>query len=210
MNRGFTLIETLVALVILSVGLLAVATMSFTYVRANAHSHQMSEAVVLGQAKMEQLRGYANSERSDNFSVFDFDYLTSTDPCLTTVEDPPGSAAFAQIPGLLSGGIVGACGFTGANVPMTGGNVYEVLFDDGTNGDVTGGDGVFTATDTVDYTGTGAGFTVNRLWTVQPLAIDVDGDGRGDYALLHVESSWADRSGGTRTIRLDSLVFRRQ
>jgi prepilin-type N-terminal cleavage/methylation domain-containing protein len=210
MNRGFTLIETLVALAILSIGLLAIATMSFTYVNANTQSHHMSEAVVLAESKMEQLRGYANSERSDNFSVFDFDYLTSTDPCLTTAEDPPGSGTFIQLPGLLSGGVTGACGFTGANVTTTGGNVYEVLFDDGTNGDDTAGDGIFTGSDIRDFSGNATGFTVSRLWTVEPLAIDVDGDGRGDYARLHVEASWLDRAGGTRTVRLDSLVFRRQ
>lgn len=210
MSRGFTLVETLVAIAVLSIGLLAVGVMSITYVRANTHAHTMSEAVVLASAKMEQLRSYATSERADSFSPFDFDYLTSTDPCLTTVIDPPGSGTSVQVPGLLSGGVTGPCGVTGAPVTLTGGNVYEALYDDGSHGDQTAADGVFTYTDTVDFSGIGAGFTISRTWTVEPLALDVDGDGRGDYARLRVEASWADRSGQPRTVALESLAFRRQ
>ncbi|MEW6487409.1 MAG: prepilin-type N-terminal cleavage/methylation domain-containing protein [Thermodesulfobacteriota bacterium] len=204
MRKGFTLVEVLVALAVLSVGLLAVAAMSISFVRANTHTHAMSEAVVLAAAKMEQLRSYATSERADTFSPFDFDYLTSTDPALTTVIDPPGSANQVTVSGLLSG-------TAGTPVVLTGGNNYEVLYDDGTNGgDETAGDGIYTGSDVVDYSGTGAGFTVSRRWMVEPLPIDVNGDGRGDFARLRTEASWVDRSGGTRTVGMESLVFRRQ
>lgn len=52
-RRAFTLIEVLVALVVLGVGLLALAKMSIVYVRATNQSHQSSEGVLLAQDKME-------------------------------------------------------------------------------------------------------------------------------------------------------------
>ncbi len=197
-ERGFTLVEALVALVVLAVGLLAIAKMSITYVRANSYSHLLSEATVAAQEKMEQMRSYASSERGDRFSVFDFDYLISTNPTFTSVEDPPGSGIPKTVPGLLSGSN------GGSPVTTTGGTVYEVLYDDGNHGDGAAGDGVYGATDTVTIEGTG--FTIARTWTVEPIPIN----GQTNFARVTVECSWTDRFGQTRTVHLESLVHRRQ
>ncbi|GAB4259441.1 MAG: hypothetical protein Kow0092_07690 [Deferrisomatales bacterium] len=203
-RRGFTLVETLVALVVLAVGLLALTKMSVTYVRANGFSHQLSEATVLAHEKMEQLRSYATSERADKYSVFDFDYLTSTAAVFASVEDPPDSGTLVQVPGLLAGGSATA-------VTTTGGTTYEVLYDDGAHGDAGADDGVWGNTESVAIPGQ-SGVTMTRTWTVEPLDTLPVGspDGVYDYARLTVLTRWTDRSGRSRQVYLQSVVHRRQ
>ncbi|HJX04050.1 MAG TPA: type IV pilus modification protein PilV [Dehalococcoidia bacterium] len=55
-NAGFTLIEVMIALVILAVGLLALATMQIVSVRSNAFSTEMTYATMLAQSRLEQIR----------------------------------------------------------------------------------------------------------------------------------------------------------
>lgn len=55
-SYGFTLIEILVALVILGVSLLALAGLMVTTTRNNASAGQVTEAATLAQDKLEELR----------------------------------------------------------------------------------------------------------------------------------------------------------
>ncbi len=199
-SRGFTLVELLVALVILSVGLLAVARMSITYVKANTFSHVMSAATVFAQEKMEQLRSYATGDQGGRFSVFNFDYLVSTDAEYTSIEDPPGSGIPLVIPGLLAGA-------TASPVTTSGGITYEVMYDDGSHSDGAAGDGVYGLSETVALEGTP--FSITRTWTVEPIDVDSPPDGVPDYARLAVETQWTDRFGNSHTVRLESVVYRR-
>ena len=54
--RGFSLLEVLVALVILSISLLALAGLIVTSTRNNSSGNHMTEAATLAQDKLEQLR----------------------------------------------------------------------------------------------------------------------------------------------------------
>jgi len=56
-QNGFTLLEVLMATVILSVGLLALASMTVTVIRGNARANQVTIATTLAQEKIEELRG---------------------------------------------------------------------------------------------------------------------------------------------------------
>lgn len=56
---GFTLLEVLISLIILSVGLLAVAGMHITSIRGNSFSHHLTQAVVLAESKLEDLKNLA-------------------------------------------------------------------------------------------------------------------------------------------------------
>jgi type IV pilus modification protein PilV len=58
-KEGFTLIEVMIALVILSVGLLALATMQIVSIRANAFSTEMTYASMLAQSEFEEFRNMA-------------------------------------------------------------------------------------------------------------------------------------------------------
>jgi len=60
-KNGFTLIEILIALTIFSVGMLAVAAMQIMAIRGNRIGNEYSQAVVLAQTKIEELRSAAFS-----------------------------------------------------------------------------------------------------------------------------------------------------
>ena len=62
-NSGFTLIEVLVAMVILTVGLLGTAALITGIISSNKLSNRISTATVLAQDKMEDIKrlGYSNA-----------------------------------------------------------------------------------------------------------------------------------------------------
>jgi type IV pilus assembly protein PilV len=55
-QKGFTLMEVLIALVILAVGLLGVTGMQITAIRGNHFSGNLTQATVLAQNKLEELK----------------------------------------------------------------------------------------------------------------------------------------------------------
>lgn len=55
-QSGFTLIEVMIALVILAAGLLALATMQIVSIRSNAFSSEMTYSTMLAQQQLENLR----------------------------------------------------------------------------------------------------------------------------------------------------------
>jgi type IV pilus assembly protein PilV len=59
---GFTLVETMLTLVILSIGLTALAAVQLTAIKANTFSKRMTTATLLAEATLEQLKDtpYAN------------------------------------------------------------------------------------------------------------------------------------------------------
>lgn len=82
-SRGFTLIEALVALLVLSFGMLAIASFQVTLTRSSDLAKQRTEATRLAQQKMEHLRAYAQVASSTATPhVFNYtdDLVTSTAP----------------------------------------------------------------------------------------------------------------------------------
>jgi type IV pilus assembly protein PilV len=61
-DEEFTLVELMITLVILSVGLIALAGLQITAVKANAFSKRMTAAIAVAEARIEQLKDmpYAN------------------------------------------------------------------------------------------------------------------------------------------------------
>ena len=55
-ERGFTLVEMLIALTVLLIGVSGILTMHLTSMRATAYSRHATEASVLGEDKLEELR----------------------------------------------------------------------------------------------------------------------------------------------------------
>ncbi len=56
-DKGFTLVETMVALVVLTIGILTVFTMQTGSVRGNARAKQITTASALAAERMEQING---------------------------------------------------------------------------------------------------------------------------------------------------------
>jgi len=61
-QKGFTLIEVLVAMVIFSFGILAVVNMQYVSTSTNLKSRQMTEGVVAAQSKIEEMRGWSYND----------------------------------------------------------------------------------------------------------------------------------------------------
>ena len=67
-ERGFSLIEVLVAVIVLSFGLLALAALQGSLFKASAEAKAQSVALSLAQEKLEYFRGYKTTEEFQSFT----------------------------------------------------------------------------------------------------------------------------------------------
>ena len=68
-SRGFSLIEVLIAVVILSVGLLALASLQLSLIRSSADTKAQSVAMGLAKQTMEQLLSFQNTGGTDSTCI---------------------------------------------------------------------------------------------------------------------------------------------
>jgi type IV pilus assembly protein PilV len=68
-QRGFTLIEILVTVVLVSVGLLGIAALQLTTLRSNQEAYVRSQASVLSADILDRMRANAAAARSGNYTV---------------------------------------------------------------------------------------------------------------------------------------------
>jgi prepilin-type N-terminal cleavage/methylation domain-containing protein len=66
-EKGFTLIEVLIAMLVLAIGLLSLATLAGTVIRGNSFSNKMTTATTRAQERLEEVQGvgYANANSLD-------------------------------------------------------------------------------------------------------------------------------------------------
>jgi len=64
-DHGFTLIEVLIAIVILSIGLLGMASLTVGIINGNKFSNELTTATTLAQDKMEDIRRQDYSDVAD-------------------------------------------------------------------------------------------------------------------------------------------------
>ena len=78
-NNGFTLIEVLIAMVILSIGLLGTASLITGIIRGNKVSNRISTATTCAQDKMEEIRmlGYSGMPTSDTITTESYNSITN-------------------------------------------------------------------------------------------------------------------------------------
>jgi len=78
-SNGFTLMEVLVAMLILSVGLLGMAALITGIINSNKLSNRISTATVLAQDKMEDIKriGYSGTPASDTTTTEDYNTITN-------------------------------------------------------------------------------------------------------------------------------------
>jgi type IV pilus modification protein PilV len=84
-EKGLTLPEVLVAMVVLSLGLLALAKMQITAIQVNAASGRLTQGTAVAQDKVEQLMAlpYADAQLDDQTPVGEFTTYTETRPDYT-------------------------------------------------------------------------------------------------------------------------------
>ena len=78
-NSGFTLIEILIAICILSIGLLGMAALTVGIMRGNSFSNQLTTASILAQDKMEDIRkqGYSGTPSVGTTTTEDYNSITN-------------------------------------------------------------------------------------------------------------------------------------
>jgi len=77
-RRGFTLIEVVIGLLILAVGLLGIAGMQITSIKGNSFSANMTQASILAQDRLEELRGLPNTNPALNIGSYNDGILPNT------------------------------------------------------------------------------------------------------------------------------------
>ena len=100
LDSGFTLIEVLVAMIILSIGLLAVASMQASAMRSNSFAERVTVITTVAQGAMEDLLA-----RADSDPIFDtaaanvvFDLDPSTAAATRTIQGITYSATYTITP----------------------------------------------------------------------------------------------------------------
>ncbi len=151
---GFTLIETMVALSIFTVGIMAVGAMLIYSMRTRVLNRQVNNAVTLTHERIEEIRKVATREVDIRYNtVLNFNYILSRDPNYGTID---GYA----MPGFLSG----AAGYTAAVNSIDAKAIdalekqkrkdrIKVLYDDGdmaAHGDEAAGDGIWSGLEYVN------------------------------------------------------------
>jgi type IV pilus assembly protein PilV len=70
-EEGFTLVEIMIALVVLSVGLVALAGLQISAIRGNAFSKRMTTAVSVANTRIEQIKNmpYANIQPESSTQI---------------------------------------------------------------------------------------------------------------------------------------------
>jgi len=116
--RGFSLIEVLVATGILTVGVTALAQLVSIAMRVNASARATTSAVLLAQAKMEQLRGLAWGVDASGTPVSDF----TSDIAAVPNTSNGGVGLTASPPDALSAMIAGYYDFADSAGQALGGN----------------------------------------------------------------------------------------
>ena len=117
MNRGFSLIEVLIATTVTTIGTMALAQVCVMSMRMNQAARTTTFATVLASQKMEQLRALAWT--SDALGMPISDLATDT----TVVPHPPvgGTGLSASPPGALWANTPGYCDFLDENGRTLGG-----------------------------------------------------------------------------------------
>lgn len=76
-EKGFTLVEVLVAVFILAVGLLSLAVLAGTVIKSNSTSNKVTIATTLAQDKMEEIRRLGYSGVAAGTTTQDYNSITN-------------------------------------------------------------------------------------------------------------------------------------
>jgi prepilin-type N-terminal cleavage/methylation domain-containing protein len=88
-NRGFSLIEVMIAMAIFSIGILAVGSMQLSTTKNNTTGNITTQATMLARQKIEELKNLSRSDLdtadgNDTVGIYDRDWVTAPIPGSTT------------------------------------------------------------------------------------------------------------------------------
>lgn len=121
-TQGFTLIEVLIALVILAVGLLGMATLTMTSLQSSQSAYLRSQASLLASDIIERMRANrAHAVSSDDYEQSEGSTSPTAPSCSACTPEQQAERDLAQWRAALENGIPGAT----AAIERTG-NEYQI------------------------------------------------------------------------------------
>ena len=88
-SDGFTLIEIMITLVILSIGLLSLAGLQVSAIKGNANSKRMTTAVSIAEKKIEQIKNIPYTDiQSESAQQFTVERVNFTQQVTVTANNP--------------------------------------------------------------------------------------------------------------------------
>ena len=117
MDRGFSLIEVLVATTVTTIGTLSLAQLCAMSMRMNQGAHATTVATVLASQKMEQLRALAWTSDALGVPISDL----ATDTTVVPHSSSGGTGLTVSPPGTLGVNTPGYCDFLDENARTLGG-----------------------------------------------------------------------------------------
>ena len=91
-RRGFSLVEVLVAVVIMSLGLLALASLQSALIRSSSDAKARSLAMAIAKQKIEQLAAYQTLGGFDNGCVSPSTWTAGSVSCYRMITDETATA----------------------------------------------------------------------------------------------------------------------
>lgn len=92
-SDGFTLLEVLIALLVLSVGLLGIAGLQLTSLRSNHSAYLRSQATILAYDILDRMRANRAQAQADNTTADDYNTTIATAEDLPDISGSPTQAA---------------------------------------------------------------------------------------------------------------------
>jgi type IV pilus assembly protein PilV len=97
--RGFTLVEVLVALLVLAIGLLGLAALQTTGVRFNQESYLRSQAILIAYDIVDRIRANATGKTAGNYDNVTASATFTAPACLGAVSCTPANIATYDLAG---------------------------------------------------------------------------------------------------------------
>jgi Tfp pilus assembly protein PilV len=76
-NKGFLMIEVILAIALIAIGLFAVMSLTTAVIKGNAQSKKVTTAITLAQDKMEYFKGIDYDDISETYTVSNDYYLNA-------------------------------------------------------------------------------------------------------------------------------------
>lgn len=96
-SNGFTLVEVLVTLLVLSIGLMGIAKLLLVSSRANDSAYLRTQATALAYSILDSMRANRQSAVSGQYAVSDSTTLTDPGATCSAVASPCDSATIAKV-----------------------------------------------------------------------------------------------------------------
>lgn len=176
MARGFSLIEAMIAVVVLSFGLLSLAVLQSSLFRAGAEAKARSNAMAIAQDALESARSFAFTQPPTATYIADTGFTTYT------------ALATAPLASTVSGGVT----YDGCR------QVVRYVFDPAS--------GQFVAANTVDYSATASGGTITVECTETVTNATPFDPARPEFKQVSIAVAWPGDTGEIKTIQITDTV----